>query len=56
MAAGREADEVLLAFAKSDLIDPDESSPERTKAREQYMDGLKALYPKAFRRARGRSA
>jgi hypothetical protein len=51
-----EADEILLGFAKSEVIDPDENSSERKKARERYMEGLKALYPTGFRRPRGRSA
>jgi 5-methylcytosine-specific restriction endonuclease McrA len=50
-----EVDEVLLSFAKSDLIDPDESSDERSAAREEYIKDLKALYPgKSFRAPRGR--
>lgn len=51
MSMEREVDETLLAFAKSDLIDPDESSAERAKARNEYMKGLNALYPQSSFRA-----
>jgi hypothetical protein len=55
IAMDAKADDILLNFAKSDLIDPDESSDERTAAREEYMKGLNALFPnKSFRAPRGR--
>lgn len=40
---------------EDELIDPDETSKERAAAREEYMDGLKAMYPgKSFRAPRKR--
>jgi hypothetical protein len=49
----KETDAVLLAFAKSDFIDPDEGAADRSAAREEYMKDLHALYPgKPFRAAR----
>jgi hypothetical protein len=55
MSMQEEVDDVLLAYAKSELIDPDETSKERAEAREKYMDGLKAMYPgKHFRAPRRR--
>jgi 5-methylcytosine-specific restriction endonuclease McrA len=51
-----DTDAVLMSFAKSDVIDPDETSDDRTKKREEYMKGLNALYPNSGFRAprRGR--
>jgi uncharacterized protein (TIGR02646 family) len=53
----KELDDVLLAYAKSELIDPDEGSEDRAAAREEYMRDLKALYPgrpfRAPRKKRG---
>jgi hypothetical protein len=46
-----QVDDVLLSFAKSELIDPDETSADRTTAREAYLEGLKALYPNSGFRA-----
>jgi hypothetical protein len=49
----QDVDSVLLTYAKSELIDPDEKSEERARAREEYMEGQKAIYPgKAFRPGR----
>jgi hypothetical protein len=44
-----------LSYAKSEMIDPDETSEDRTAAREEYMRDLKAMYPgKPFRAPRGK--
>jgi hypothetical protein len=51
-----ETDDVLLSFAKSDLIDPDETAADRTQKREEYMKGLNALYPNSGFRAPRRRA
>lgn len=48
-------DDVLLSFAKSEMIDPDETTDERRAAREGYLEGLEALFPsKGFRSRRTR--
>ncbi|HWL19528.1 MAG TPA: hypothetical protein VNS33_07680 [Bradyrhizobium sp.] len=36
MSMESEVDEILLSYAKSDFIDPDENSEERAAAREEY--------------------
>ncbi|MET4199078.1 hypothetical protein ABIA95_003078 [Bradyrhizobium sp. LA8.1] len=48
-----QVDDVLLSFAKSEMIDPDETSDDRRTAREVYVKGLEALFPsKGFRSSR----
>jgi uncharacterized protein (TIGR02646 family) len=57
VAMQEETDDVLLSFAKSDLIEPDETAADRAAKREEYIKGLNALYPnsgfRAPRRRRG---
>jgi hypothetical protein len=51
IAMQEETDDVLLSFAKSDLIEPDETAADRAAQREEYMKGLNALYPNSGFRA-----
>jgi hypothetical protein len=55
MTMDSQVDEILLGFAKSEMIDPDETSAERASARKAYTEGLNAMYPgSAFRAPRRR--
>jgi len=48
-----EVDDVLRAYAKSELIDNDPDAEQRSKDRAVYMEGVEALYPgKSFRAPR----
>jgi hypothetical protein len=51
-----EIDDLLRAYAKSDLVDPDPESHERAKERDRRLGAMKVVYPGSWRAPRERKA